>query len=114
MDWKWYLFSFEGRLNRKPWWAFQVSAIILAALVAYLDTSPPTEISGTEMTFVLIAFFPKLAIDAKRWHDLDRSAWWILVQLIPLAGHIYTYIMCGFVAGRPEPNRYGPDLIEER
>jgi uncharacterized membrane protein YhaH (DUF805 family) len=114
MDWKWYLFSFEGRINRKPWWAFQVSATILAAFVAYLDTSPHSEISGPQMAFVLVAFFPKLAIDVKRWHDLNRSAWWVLVNLIPLAGHIYTYVMCGFVPGRPGSNRFGPNPLEGR
>ena len=42
-----------------------------------------------------------------RLHDQDKSAWWILIGLIPFVGSLIVLIMCGFIAGTPGPNRFG-------
>ena len=61
--------------------------------------------------WVWIVFIPliwmSLAVQAKRWHDQDKSAWWILIGFIPFVGGLITLIMCGFIAGTPGPNRFG-------
>ena len=38
--------------------------------------------------YVLAAFLPGLAVFVRRLHDANRSAWWILIGLIPLVGSI--------------------------
>lgn len=56
---------------------------------------------------VLALIWPSLAIQAKRWHDQDRSAWWILIGLVPFVGGLIALVMCGFIQGTPGPNRFG-------
>jgi len=56
---------------------------------------------------IIALFWPSLAVQAKRWHDQDRSAWWILIGFIPFVGAIVALVMCGFIAGTPGPNRFG-------
>ncbi len=56
----------------------------------------------------LILLVPNLAIAIKRWHDRDKSGWWILIALIPIIGWIWALVETGFLAGTPGPNRFGP------
>ena len=48
-----------------------------------------------------------LAVQVRRWHDLGKSGWWILIGLIPIVGGLYAFVMQGFVAGTPGTNAYG-------
>ena len=56
----------------------------------------------------LAVLWPALAITAKRWHDRNRSAWWILINLVPVIGSLWTFVECGLMPGTAGPNRYGP------
>jgi len=58
--------------------------------------------------FGLVLAWTHLAVFVKRWHDRDKSGWWVLINLIPLVGWLWTLIECGFLDGTPGPNKYGP------
>ena len=49
-----------------------------------------------------------LTLCAKRYHDLDKSGWWVLVGFIPIVGAIWILIELGLKRGTPGHNRYGP------
>jgi uncharacterized membrane protein YhaH (DUF805 family) len=55
----------------------------------------------------LAVFLPGLGVDIRRLHDTDRSGWWVLLGLIPLAGGLALLVLFA-LAGTPGPNRYGP------
>lgn len=52
-----------------------------------------------------------LAVSVKRWHDRDKSGWWILIGLIPVIGTIWVLVENGFLPGTAGPNRFGPDPL---
>jgi uncharacterized membrane protein YhaH (DUF805 family) len=52
--------------------------------------------------------WPSVAVLAKRWHDLGKSALWVLIMLIPIVGPIWTLYETGFLPGTPGTNEYGP------
>ena len=56
----------------------------------------------------LLMLWPSLAVCAKRWHDVDKSAWWILISLVPFVGGIIALVFNGFIPGTPGTNRFGP------
>lgn len=63
--------------------------------------------------FTLLLFWPTVAVHAKRWHDRDRTAWWLLLAISPFTGPAYlvafwVLIECAFIPGTPEDNRFGP------
>lgn len=60
----------------------------------------------------LALLYPSLAVGVKRWHDRDKSGWWMLILLIPLIGAIWYLIACGILKGTDGPNRYGPDPLD--
>lgn len=55
----------------------------------------------------LAVFLPSLAVLARRLHDTSRSAWWILIGLIPLVGAIILIIFA-VQDSTPGSNEFGP------
>lgn len=125
--------SFEGRINRQKWWLGLIVLVIAEWVIMFVITmffgaSMPTEVDPDAMGFsasyqlgavgaiiLLIIMIPfiwaGLALSAKRWHDRGKSAWWILIGLIPLVGAIWTLVENGFLKGTEGPNQYGPDPL---
>ena len=94
--------SLGGRIRRRDYWLyFVLPALVLAAV---------TFDGGVLRTLVIIAvFWPVIAVHAKRWHDQDFSAWWVLVLFVPVVGWAMALLSNGFAAGTRGENRYGPD-----
>ena len=133
VDFKQFYFSAKGRVNRKQWWlrlvlpVFVISLLLGAIDVALgTDTTTFTTTSAENVTtqtktyisinFLLTTLFnfavliPAIFVDIKRWHDRDKSGWWMLILLIPLIGTIWFLIELGFLKGTDGPNRFGPPV----
>jgi uncharacterized membrane protein YhaH (DUF805 family) len=110
----WFLFSYKGRISRKQYWFFYL-VVFLGAIILSAFTGVPKdiyEISDSQLMFMLWILLPSLAVQAKRWHDQDKSALWLLINFIPIAGPLWSLIQNGFIPGTPGPNRFGPDPLE--
>ena len=87
--------------------------------------------------FLLVLLIPDLAITTKRWHDRDKSIYWLGLNIPLVIGRIATpmtspmaqepstpqlfiasislicglwiLIECGFLKGTSGPNKYGPE-----
>ena len=100
MDWRNYLFSFKGRLNRAKQWLFLglflVTTLIYEAFVTkYLQiswkqfgqifsTSDYSSPTGRQALMLMVPFWlitaiPVLATGVKRLHDRNRSGWWVIL-----------------------------------
>lgn len=101
------LLSFRGRIGRWQFWQFiGVEAVIILAgsTIGKLLGLPPADV---DLTMALVLLYPQLAVLTKRWHDRDRSAWWLALLLIPGLGPAWTLLECGFLKGTAGPNRFG-------
>lgn len=108
MDMKRLLFSFEGRVNRAPFWGYAIASMILMAMVgASLQSQASTAIN----VLCIALLWPALAVQTKRWHDRGKSAWFLLVNLIPLVGGLWVLIECGCLRGTDGANRFGADPL---
>jgi uncharacterized membrane protein YhaH (DUF805 family) len=109
---QWFLLSFKGRINRAPFLVFNILVAIVYFLLLF---APGKEEPGPDETaaIVMVAFFlwPSLAVQAKRWHDINKSAWFILFNLIPL-GAVVTFFVNALLPGTNGPNRFGDDPLE--
>ena len=104
------LFSFSGRIGRATFWITWLSKLMLDSLLGLLfyglvEATPALGI--VYFMWLAISVWIALAVQAKRWHDRDRSAWMILVNLIPVVGWIWSLIELGFLRGTVEANKYG-------
>jgi uncharacterized membrane protein YhaH (DUF805 family) len=66
--------------------------------------------SGSLWTLSSLALFlPSLAVSARRLHDLDRTAWWLLLVLTGIG--IIVLIVWDCMKGTAGSNRFGPDPL---
>jgi uncharacterized membrane protein YhaH (DUF805 family) len=117
MDIKWLLFSFEGRLNRQPYWLVVIIMAVLnsglSGFTGGFDGALPA--AGGQgllaMAATILSIWIGLAVQIKRWHDRDKSGWWALLNLVPIIGWIWIFIECGFLRGSFGDNRFGRDQL---
>jgi uncharacterized membrane protein YhaH (DUF805 family) len=109
-----FLLSYEGRINRQRYWAFTLVYIAAYVVAMIIDAVLGNQIGIVSLLFVLAAIYPSICVTIKRWHDRDKSGWWILINLIPIVGAIWSLIECGFLKGTEGANRYGDDPLAPR
>jgi hypothetical protein len=56
--------------------------------------------------YMVAAWPPVLALAVRRLHDTGKSGWWILINLIPLAGPVW-FLVLTLTDGQPGANPYG-------
>jgi uncharacterized membrane protein YhaH (DUF805 family) len=116
--------DFGGRSRRREFWPFMAVNIVINAVAAALDsvlglggfttvTAPGyagfTYFPGIIATVVgLVLLVPSLAAEVRRLHDTGRSAWWMLIILVPFAG-VIVLIVFWALEGQRGDNAYGPD-----
>jgi uncharacterized membrane protein YhaH (DUF805 family) len=104
-------FSFQGRLSRKPYWIQAGIPLTVAnLLIFYIRFGLHANAFGALLSLLLL--WPALAIAAKRFHDRDKSAWWLLILLIPVIGALWIIIELPFFRGTEGENRFGGDPTE--
>lgn len=118
----------KGRLSLSGFWGAIIGLIIfigglslsllflpLFVSIYHLDLSPQLNdfiqfISEPSSVFLLclVPFvWMTIAIFAKRLHDLDRSANWLWVLVVPVIGWLWLLYELGFHRGSRGENRYG-------
>ena len=105
------LFGFSGRIPRKTYWLYGVLGLLLVSLMATLLLGiAGVEERRAEVLANLLIAWPAAAISVKRWHDRDNSAWWLLINLVPVVGVIWSLVVNGFLRGTVGANHFGEDL----
>src|SRR3989338_4432536 len=131
-----HFFTTEGRIYRKQDWLISLpcSLVMLSVdlYMKHLFLSNPNDSLNSDVPIflslsdsmikegpILLLLFTAFALAislyliaaAKRWHDRDKSAWWILIIFIPIVGQLWTLIENGFLAGTNGENRFGADPL---
>jgi uncharacterized membrane protein YhaH (DUF805 family) len=119
------LFSPQGRVNRAKFWLvalgiFVIEVVLFAVLGGGAVMSGDPEraldalgpIAGIVIfVFGVIATWVSIVVGMKRFHDRNKSGWWILIIFVPVIGGLWYLIECGFLKGTSGPNNYGPDPL---
>lgn len=101
------LLSLRGRLGRGGFW-LQAIALTIGFALAFIGIE---ELIGRGATLLLYppAAWLALRMGSRRYHDLGRSAWSLLLLLVPLLGPLvvaFELLLRGSARG---DNRHGPD-----
>ena len=90
-------------------WSMVISIIaaVTSLLVLLAVKVSPTLGMTCGATLTLAYFIVSLRIGAQRLHDLNWSAWMLLLHLVPVANLVLTLLML-LMPGTPGPNKYGP------
>ena len=117
MSWTHFLFSFQGRVNRSAFWLrftlpyWGIYIVVTVVDVVIFDTFRLGNLGLLSGLFSLLLIWPFFAVSVKRLQDRDKSAWWLLLTVIPIVGTIWYLIGVGFLRGTKGPNRYSPDPL---
>ena len=60
------------------------------------------------VVFWLAVIVPSIAVQVRRFHDQDKSGWFVLLNFIPYLGGLIVLVFM-FLEGTRGPNRFGPD-----
>ncbi|PSY26475.1 DUF805 domain-containing protein [Escherichia coli] len=100
--------GFRGRARRKEYWMFILVNIIFTFVLGLLDKMLGWQRAGGEgiltTIYGILVFLPWWAVQFRRLHDTDRSAWWALLFLIPFIGWLII-IVFNCQAGTPGEKR---------
>lgn len=112
--WKNYA-NFQGRARRKAYWMFVlfniIAIIALSVIEGFIGLRSEGSYGILSGLYSLAVILPGLAVAARRLHDTGRSAWWLLIGLVPLVGPIVLLVF--FVQdSQPGANQYGPNPKE--
>jgi uncharacterized membrane protein YhaH (DUF805 family) len=88
---KWYLrvlkkyANFGGRARRKEYWMFMLFHLLIVLLLGGLDIA--LEYAGDKYyllpIYVILTLVPHASVVVRRLHDTGRSAWWLLLAIVP-------------------------------
>lgn len=80
------LFSYEGRIPRRIFWGYSIAVNVVDFLIdAIYKNVVPQGSWAYAVGFVALQlpfYWIGMAINRKRWHDCNRSAWWNLIFLV--------------------------------
>ena len=105
------LFSFRGRMSRAGFVGLTVMIIFLGLFVYLMSTMFPS-LSPVVTRIIYgvpgaIALWVGIAAQARRWHDLGRSGWMVLLNLVPLLGTLASLLILLIRNGDSAVNSYG-------
>ena len=109
---------YRGRASRSAYWWFTLFlAIVIFAvelIAAVIATIAGNTWATAALIFVLVGIptiylsLGWLALTVRRLHDIGKSGWWVLIQLVPFAGPIILLVFT-VSEGTPGPNSH--DLL---
>jgi uncharacterized membrane protein YhaH (DUF805 family) len=100
------LFSFTGRIGRQVWWLTSLAIAFIAGMASSLvelaakvtgngaidpesdEFEPSAPFFAVILAIGLCNAWINYALCAKRLHDRERTAWWLLAQAVALTGTI--------------------------
>jgi len=125
-----YYSIFEGRASRSEYWwpvlpmlvGYILIFSLMGAVMPMADADGQLAPGATgPVILVFVVYFvvwiysvvmtiPLTVLTGRRLHDTNRSAWWILIALIPLIGGIILLVLLA-LRGTEGPNRFGDDRL---
>lgn len=99
--------TFKGRARRSEYWWFYLFFVISYMAGLAIDIALGNEVPIFAYIIMGALFLPELAVTVRRLHDTGRSAWSLLIALIPIVGGIWL-LVATIRDSEPRDNEYGP------
>ncbi len=100
---------FSGRARRKEFWYFILFQSLAVLIISFLErlfavANPEIYMGWFSAIYLLLTFLPALAVNARRLHDINYSAWWLLLHLIPFIGTVILLALAA-LKGQADSNK---------
>lgn len=101
----WNELTTTGRLGRAGFWlrhAVGLPICLFLCIAADAQLGPGAGLLAAALTTLFL-----VSTWGRRLHDGGRSAWWLLLAVVPVAGALALVVLCGFLGTRASGQRYG-------
>ena len=97
--------NFNDRSGKGEFWWWTLAYFIGYAVLVFVGgvLNLGTILAGV---FGLALLVPNIAVSVRRFHDIGKSGWWVLIFLIPLI-NIIAVIYFFVIVDSDGPNQYG-------
>jgi uncharacterized membrane protein YhaH (DUF805 family) len=115
---KWYIkvikqFSdFNGRASRKEYWMYTLINTLIEIGFIWFDQLIDPGFGMLSIIYSLAMMIPGVAVAVRRLHDVNKSGWMFLLNLLPIIGWIWLLVLF-FTEGTKGENKFGSDPKEE-
>ncbi|NLR09413.1 MULTISPECIES: DUF805 domain-containing protein [Lactobacillaceae] len=111
------LFDFSGEATRQEfWWPvgmnYLIGILVIVRLALFKGYSwlailtvqmPALRLTGR--LILMAVWLLLLSVKVRRLHDLNRSGWWVLLNLVPVVGAVYMTVI-GLLPSRVQVRKY--------
>lgn len=94
-------FDFNGVVGRQPFWMFVLFNVVISVVISIVLSL--VHLNALSYLYTLAVLLPSLGLGARRLHDIGKSAWWLLIALVPFLGAIYLI----YLYAQPSKTPYG-------
>jgi nitrate/nitrite transporter NarK len=128
------LFSISGRIPRAAFWGTMILIVILTLFICVMTSliatpgahlyapggglkhvfdsifKTPNDVNSIfalRMAWLIVVSWIAIALQIKRWHDLGKTGWLVLVNLVPAVGTALSLLVLGFLKGGSGANQFG-------
>ena len=105
---------FSGRSSRQEYILFYIFITLVPFLLGVIEELlgffPSTDYTIFGIIFNLAVFLPTWAVTIRRLHDVNRSGWWILINLTIIGIIPFVYWVCMKKSDEGE-NRFGSNPL---
>ena len=113
MDIQKMFFSFDGRLNRKPFILGNLALWVISSIFGFImNGSDSTLISILGFVAGLALIAGSISLIVKRLHDLDKNGLFALILLVPIVNFFFELYLL-FVKGTDGSNKFGEDPLQQ-
>jgi uncharacterized membrane protein YhaH (DUF805 family) len=109
--------NFSDRASRSECWLFVLFTCVVSLILMFLDAliaglpfmDYDGAVSPLGMIWSIATFIPLLSVNVRRLHDVNRSGWWLLIELTVIGILLILFWCCK--KGDEGENRFGPKPI---
>lgn len=94
--------NFSGRSRRSEYWYVVLFNVVVMLILSVL----PKSLAFIGTIWSLGTLLPSIALFIRRLHDIGKSGWWILLNLIPVVGSIWLLVLAASDS-QPGANAWG-------
>ncbi|GEO64827.1 DUF805 domain-containing protein [Companilactobacillus nantensis] len=99
------IFNFSSTSSRSDyWWPVIINYILSGLIISIIqkmmghpieDIYNLTDLTANWALYIIniIVWIGTFTVKVRRLHDTDRSGWWLLIDLIPVIGTIWFFIL---------------------
>lgn len=83
--------DFKGRAGRSEYWSFTLIGLGIQIVLMFIGKL--IDFPYLSSIFSVFIILPNIAVSVRRLHDVGKSGWMLLINLIPIIGFIWLLVL---------------------